>query len=60
MLKIINTINHAKIAKLVKQNDGYCPCIIFKTKDSICPCKEFREQDIPGECRCGRFEKVEA
>ena len=24
-----------------------------------CMCKEFREQTEPGECHCGRFEKVE-
>lgn len=59
-LKIKRTSKYINVTKLVKQNDGYCPCIIFKTKDSICPCKEFREQDIPGECRCGRFEKVKA
>lgn len=38
---------------------GYCPCAIFRTADTKCMCKEFREQTEPGECHCGRFEKVE-
>ena len=42
----------------VELNDGYCPCAIDKTEDTKCPCKEFREQKKPGECHCGRFEKV--
>lgn len=45
------------IAELVKQNDGYCPCAIFKNEDTKCVCKEFREQES-GTCHCGRYEKV--
>ena len=48
-----------EIELLVKQNDGYCPCAIWRTDDTKCMCKEFREQTQPGECACGRFEKVE-
>ena len=48
-----------EISELVKQNDGYCPCAIWRTDDTKCMCKEFREQEQPGECTCGRFEKVE-
>lgn len=47
------------IRDLVKQNDGYCPCAVFKTPDTKCMCKEFREQIEPGMCHCGRFEKVD-
>ena len=39
--------------------DGYCPCAIWQTPDTKCMCKEFREQKAPGECHCGRFEKIE-
>jgi hypothetical protein len=46
------------IAKLVKQNDGYCPCAVDKTPDTKCMCKEFRDQKEPGICHCGRYEKV--
>lgn len=42
----------------VRDNDGYCPCMIEKTPDTKCMCREFREQDGPGHCHCGRFEKV--
>lgn len=47
------------VRELVEQCDGYCPCAIYQTEDTRCPCKEFREQTEPGECRCGRFEKLE-
>lgn len=42
----------------VEENDGYCPCAIEKNADTKCMCKDFREQEEPGECHCGRFEKV--
>lgn len=40
----------------LKNNDGYCPCSIFKTKDTKCMCKEFRDQikaKQPVSCHCG-------
>lgn len=46
------------IRELVKASDGYCPCAIERTPDTKCICKAFLEQDKPGECHCGRFEKV--
>ena len=54
----IKTINH-DVAALVRLNDGYCPCAVFKNPDTKCICKEFREQEEPGICHCGRYEKVE-
>ena len=39
--------------------NGYCPCALVRTPDTKCICKEFYEQTEPGECHCGRFEKVE-
>ena len=45
------------VADLVRQNGGYCPCMVSKTPDTKCPCRAFREQDS-GVCHCGRFEKV--
>lgn len=53
-LKEINPDIH----ELVKQNDGYCPCMVAKTPDTKCPCKDFRSQPAPCVCHCGRFEKV--
>ena len=44
----------------VAENDGYCPCAVYKTPDTKCMCKEFREQTTPGLCLCGRFMKEEA
>lgn len=45
--------------ELVDANDGFCPCAIEQTIFTLCPCQEFREQTVPGECHCGRYEKVE-
>ena len=55
-LKIVEI--NPEIAQYVEMNGGYCPCMYEKTKDTKCMCKEFREQNTPGECHCGRFEKV--
>lgn len=45
------------VKELVDQNDGHCPCAIWRSEDTLCMCKEFREQES-GLCHCGRFEKV--
>lgn len=45
------------VKKLVDENDGYCPCTIWKNDDTKCMCQMFREQSI-GKCLCGRYEKV--
>ena len=38
-----------EIRAKIKENDGYCPCIIQKNDDTKCPCKDFREKK---ECHC--------
>lgn len=43
----------------LKENGGYCPCMIEQTPDTKCMCKTFREQQYPGECHCGKFVKEE-
>ena len=43
-----------------KYGKAYCPCSFIKSQDWVCPCKKFREQAEPGECNCGRYEKIEA
>jgi hypothetical protein len=55
-LKIVEI--RPEIRKDVEANNGYCPCAIWQNEDTKCMCKEFREQKEPGECQCGRFEKV--
>lgn len=57
MLRIVEI--HPEIRANVDANNGYCPCAIWQTPDTKCMCKDFREQADPGECHCGRFEKVE-
>lgn len=56
MLKIIDA--DVTVQELIDANNGYCPCAIYQNEDTICPCKEFRDQTKPGECHCGRYEKV--
>ena len=51
-------IKRAEVAKAVKDNSGFCPCVIQKSLESKCPCKKFREQDYEGECCCGLYVKV--
>lgn len=51
-------IAYDEITEKVKQNDGFCPCKLFKNADTKCMCKEFKEQNTEGFCHCGRFLKV--
>lgn len=46
-----------KIRKLLKTNDGYCPCVLVKNADTKCMCKEFIEQE-EGPCHCGLYIKT--
>ncbi len=48
-----------RITKRVKENDGYCPCMLFKDETTKCMCLDFREQNTPGYCHCERFYKEE-
>lgn len=63
MLKILQNPDKEKfeeITNLVIENNGYCPCAVFKTEDTLCICKEFRNQKTEGFCRCGRYLKTES
>ena len=44
------------IIKALKDNDGYCPCMIKKKEDTKCCCSAFRKQ-TSGSCHCGIFNK---
>ena len=60
-LKIIpNPIKeeYDEITQAVKDNSGYCPCLLEKSENSKCICKTFREQMIEGFCHCGRYQKI--
>lgn len=48
-----------EIKDALKENQGYCPCMLIKSEDTKCMCKEFREQTTPGLCHCGLYEKIE-
>lgn len=45
-----------RVAMAVKENDGYCPCLLERNEDTKCPCKAKREQGI---CICGLYVEVE-
>lgn len=45
-----------EVTKVLKANDGYCPCRSDKSPDTVCMCKDFREQES-GLCHCGLFVK---
>ena len=36
----------------VRDNDGYCPCMIERNEDTKCKCKWAREEDT---CVCGLY-----
>ena len=46
-----------EIRQKLKDNEGYCPCMLQKTPDTKCMCREFREQE-EGECHCGLYIKI--
>jgi len=51
-----------EIRKILKANNGYCPCAVSKNEDTKCRCKEFRDQierGEPGACHCGLWLVVE-
>lgn len=46
----------AEMKKKLKENNGYCPCSLYKNNDTKCKCKDFRDQiarNEPGACHCG-------
>lgn len=45
-----------EIIQSIRDNDGYCPCVVQKTPDTKCICKNFR---TTGECHCGLWVKKE-
>ena len=52
-----------EVRRLVKENDGYCPCALVKDTNTKCMCKDFRDkisdENFSGECHCGLYIKVE-
>lgn len=61
-LKIIKNPNndtYEKMTLAVKNNNGYCPCLIEQSEDTKCICKEFKEQEVEGLCHCERFLKTQ-
>lgn len=56
MIRKVETSQAHEIEKALKENQGYCPCRIYRNPDTKCMCKEFREQE-KGICHCGLFIK---
>lgn len=50
----------AQIRAGLKENKGYCPCVLEHTEETKCMCKDFLERVAVGEyCHCGLYRKVE-
>jgi ferredoxin-thioredoxin reductase catalytic subunit len=47
-----NLEERKRIGMEVKNNGGYCPCLLIKNEDTKCPCKDKRENK---KCICGLF-----
>jgi len=46
-----------EMRKQLKDNDGYCPCSLFRSRDTKCMCRDFREMES-GTCHCGLYTKT--
>lgn len=46
-----------EIRKALRENYGFCPCMIERTPANLCPCDEFMAQEESGECHCGLYVK---
>lgn len=44
------------VRRQLRDNNGYCPCKLYKNEDTKCMCKEFREME-EGVCHCGLYIK---
>lgn len=56
---IVNESCKDSVRKALKENDGYCPCMLEKTEDTKCMCKQFREME-EGTCHCGLYTKIKS
>lgn len=61
-IRLNNDIEKVKeIQRLLKENDGYCPCRLIKNEDTKCMCKDFKIQfqnKQLGLCHCELYEIV--
>ena len=58
-LKIIpnpNREEYDEITQAVKDNDYFCPCLLYRNEDTKCMCKAFKDMDN-GVCICKLFIK---
>lgn len=47
-----------EMRQALKDNDGYCPCVVVKSPETKCMCKAFLEQTEDGQCHCGLYNKT--
>ena len=47
-------IKRKEVGQKIKNNNGFCPCMIVKNQNTKCPCKKKREEEI---CICGLYVK---
>ena len=59
-IEITKDKEHAQaIREALKENNGFCPCVIEQSADTKCICKDFKENVAVGEyCHCGLYKKI--
>jgi len=60
-LHIVKGSKYNQITETLKKTNNQCPCIpkYAWNNDTVCICKEFLNSSEIGECRCGRYKKIE-
>lgn len=59
-MKITINTDKAEVERIraaIKENGGYCPCVLTKSPETKCMCKSFVEQEEAGWCHCGLYYK---
>lgn len=66
-IEALGTEQARNVSEKLKENDGYCPCKLFKNENTKCMCKEFRDEILtlktaqgyakgPVICHCGLYQ----
>lgn len=59
-IELNQDVNFVKaIKQALKENNGYCPCVIGISPETKCMCKDFKDNVPAGEyCHCGLYKKI--
>lgn len=56
--ELVEEVNKQLKENKEKYGKQYCPCALIHNADTVCMCKEFRDMNEPGECHCGKYQKI--